>query len=79
MHIKLLQKKNYKRAEATSDLISNKIADKITKPSSTSPEKSSESVKSETGFDRQIPKGRYVPAGKKTVCFEWSRINIVIW
>ena len=46
MHIKLLQKKNYKRAEATSDLISNKIADKITKPSITSPEKSSESVKS---------------------------------
>ena len=51
-------------------MISNKIADKITKPSSTSPEKSSESVKSETGFDRQIPKGRYVPAGKKTVYFE---------
>ena len=72
MHIKLLQKKIIKEQKqlATSDLISNKIADKITKPSSTSPEKSSESVKSETGFDRQIPKGRYVPAGKKTVYFE---------
>ena len=78
MHIKLLQKKNYKRAEATSDLISNKIANKITKSSSTSLEKSSETVKSKTGFDREIPKGRYVPSGKKTLYFEWSRINIVI-
>ena len=65
MHIKLLQKKNYKRAEATSDLISNKIANKITKSSSTSLEKSSETVKSETGFDREIPKGRYVSSKKR--------------
>ena len=52
---------------------------KLQNPQALHQKKSSESVKSETGFDRQIPKGRYVPAGKKTVYFEWSRINIVIW
>ena len=30
-----------------------------------SPEKSSETVKSETGFDREIPKGRYVSSKKR--------------
>ena len=38
MHLKLLQKKSIqKTAEATSDLIGNKIADKITKAIKASP------------------------------------------
>ena len=46
-------------AEETGDLISNKIAYKITKDSTRSAQNSSETVESETenmGFDREIPK-----------------------
>ena len=52
-----------KKAEATGDLIDNKIADKITKVSRTSPQNSSKSLKNETeniGIDREIPKEKHV-------------------
>ena len=43
MHLKLLQNKQFKKtAEATGDLIGNKIADKITRVSKTSPKNNSE-------------------------------------
>ena len=48
MHLKLLQKSNSETAEATGDLIGNKIADKITKVSRGSPQNTSETVESET-------------------------------
>ena len=57
-----------KMAEETGDLIGNKIADKITKVSRVSPQKSSEIVKNEAGnigFDREIPKERYISPEKR--------------
>ena len=50
-----------KTAEATGDLIGNKITDKIRKVSRSSPQNSLEAIQSETeniGFDREIPKER---------------------
>ena len=45
LHLKRLQKKAIqKTAEATGDLIGNKIADKITKVSNTLPQNSSQTV-----------------------------------
>ena len=55
-------------AEATGDLIGNKIAAKITKVSRNSPQKSSGSVESETeniGLDGEIPKEQYKSPEKK--------------
>ena len=52
-----------KIARATGDLISNKIADKITKPSRSLPENNWETVESETksiGFDKGIPRQRHI-------------------
>ena len=52
-----------KTAEATDNMISNKIVDKITKLSRGLPQNSSKTVKSETeniGFDRERPKERYL-------------------
>ena len=57
MHLKLLQKELFKKtAEATDDLIGNRIADKITKVSKHLTWNSSETVESETeniGFSRE--------------------------
>ena len=54
MHLKLLQKEQLKKTvEVTSDLIGNKIANKITKKS---PQNTAEIVDSETG----IAKERYI-------------------
>ena len=54
MHLKLLQKEQFKKTvEVTSDLIGNKIANKITKKS---PQNTAEIVDSETG----IAKERYI-------------------
>ena len=45
VHLKLLQKRGIQKiAEATGDLIGNKIADKIIKVSRTSPQNNSETV-----------------------------------
>ena len=47
-----------KTAEATVDLIGNKIAEKITKVSKTSQQNNSETVTNE--HDKEIPKERYI-------------------
>ena len=57
-----------KNEEATGDLIGHNIDNKITKVSKYSPQKSSETVKSEAGkigFDRWIPKERYISPEKR--------------
>ena len=72
MHLKLLQKEQFKKqAEATGDLIGNKIANavaksddsKITKVSKNSQENNSETVANE--HDIEIPKERYIYLQKK--------------
>ena len=59
LQIKTVSKKVIqKTAEASGDLLGNKIADKNTKISTTSPQISSETVINETeniGLDREIP------------------------
>ena len=62
--LKLLQKGQFK---ATGDLISNKIADNVTKTLRTSPKNISETVKNEAkdkGFDKEISKERYISRTK---------------
>ena len=57
-----------KAAEATGDLIDSKIADKITKISRTSSQATSAIIKRATeimGFDRKIPKERYISPEKR--------------
>ena len=58
-----------KTIEATGDLTGNKIADKITEVSRTSPQNSSEIVTNETeniGVDRKRPKKRCISAEKQS-------------
>ena len=56
MHLKLLQKKAIqKTAKVTGDLIGNKIADRITKVSETSPKNNSETIEEEILRERFIP------------------------
>ena len=52
-----------KTAEATGDLIGNKIANRITKVSKNSQENYLETATNE--YDKKIPKGRYVYQEKK--------------
>ena len=47
-----------KTAEATGDLISNKIANRITKVSGSLPQNNSETIKNE--HDKEMPKERYI-------------------
>ena len=54
MHIKLLQNNDSKTAETTGDLIGNKIADRITKISKTSPKNNSETNEEEILRERYI-------------------------
>ena len=59
MHLKLLEKRVIqKTAEATGDLISNKIANTITKVSKDSQQNNSETVTN--GHDKEIPKERRI-------------------
>ena len=56
-----------KTAGATGDLVGNKIAEKITNVSRTSPQNNSETVTSEKkniGLDREIPRERYISPEK---------------
>ena len=55
MHLKLLQKEQFKTAEATDNLIGNKIADRITKVLKTSPKNNSETNEEEILWERFIP------------------------
>ena len=57
MHLKLLKSRN-STAKATSHLIGNKIADKISKVSKNSQQNNSETVTNE--HDREKPKERYI-------------------
>ena len=52
-----------KTAEATGDLISNKIADRITKVSKYSQQNNSETVINQN--DKEIPKERYISTEKR--------------
>ena len=59
MHLKLFQKRVIqKTAEATGDLIGNKIANRITKVAKNSQQNNSETVTNEN--DKEIPKERYI-------------------
>ena len=62
-------------------MVSNKIDDKITKVSQSSPQNSLETVESETKnkwFDREIPKEWYVSPKKKKQIINVRLINIII-
>ena len=52
-----------KTAEATDDLIGNKITNKITKVTRSSPQNNSEVVTNE--HDKELPKGRYISPEKR--------------
>ena len=54
-----------KTAEATSDLICNKIANKITKVSRSSPQNDLEKITN--GHDKEIPKERYIYLQEKYI------------
>ena len=61
-----------KAEEATSYSTGNKTVDKLTKVSRTSPQNNSKTVESEAenrGFDKEIPKERYISSekGQKTI------------
>ena len=63
MCLKLLQKRAIqKTAEATSDLIGNEIANKVSKVSKNSQQNNSETVTDE--HDKEIPKERYISPKK---------------
>ena len=63
MHSKLLQNKQFKKAaEATGNLIGNKIADKIARISKTSPQNILERVINE--HNKEKPKQRYTSIEK---------------
>ena len=51
MHLKLFKRSNSKAAEASGALIGNKIVDKITKVSKTSPQSNSKTVTNEHDSD----------------------------
>ena len=51
-----------KTAEATGDLIGNKIANRITKFSGSSPQNNSETIKNE--HDKEMPKERHISPKK---------------
>ena len=66
--LRVLLRAIQKTAEATSDLIRNEVADKITKVSKTSRQNSLETVESETRsieFDREMPRERYISPEKR--------------
>ena len=77
MHSKLLQNKQFKKAaEATGNLIGNKIADKIARISKTSPQNILERVINE--HNKEKPKQRYTSIEKNPENYWWSKINIIV-
>ena len=65
---KAIQKKQFKKAEATGSLTSNKIASKTTKVSKTLPQSTSETVERQI----EIPRERCTYLEKKTESYSWS-------
>ena len=62
-----------KLAEATGDLIGNKVADRITKVSKNSQQNNSEIVTNEN--DKEIPKERYIPPEKRKKIIDDLRLK----
>ena len=63
MRERLIQKEQFKKtAEATGDLVGNKITDKITSASKKSP---NEEIQTNE-FNNEIPKERYISSKRKT-------------
>ena len=75
MHLKLLQKSDLKKAEATGDLIGNKMANKVKRASKNSQQNNSETVTNEN--NKEIPKERYI-SRRKTENYWWSKIDIIV-
>ena len=63
MQLKRLRKESLKTAEATGDLIGNKITNRITKFSKNSRQNYLEAVTNE--HDKEIPKEKYVSLGER--------------
>ena len=73
MHLKLLKKRVIlKTAEATSDLIGNKIADRITKVSRSSQQNNWKIIINK--HDKEIPKERYTSPEKRQKVSEDLRL-----
>ena len=62
-----------KLAEATGDLIGNKVADRITKVSKNSQQNNSEIVTNEN--DKEIPKERYIPPEERKKIIDDLRLK----
>ena len=74
MHLKPLQKGVIqKTAEATGDLIDNKIANKITGFSKNLQQNNSETVINEN--DKEIPKERYISSEKRQEIIDEQRLK----
>ena len=74
MHLKLLQKEQFKKtSEATGDLIDNKIPNWITKFSKNLPQNNSETVTNGNG--KEIPKKRYISSGERQKTFDELRLK----
>ena len=71
MHLNLVQKSNSK-ADSTGDLISNKIADKITKVSKNSQQNNKDIVTNEN--DKEIPLKRYISPEKRQKIIDDVRV-----
>ena len=73
MHLKLLKKRVIlKTAEATGDLIGNKIADRITKVSRSSQQNNWKIIINK--HDKEIPKERYISPEKRQKVSEDLRL-----
>ena len=76
MHLKLLLRSNFKKAESTGGLTGKKIAEKITKVLKISPKNASETTASDKenmGFYGEIPKDIY-PQKKRRIVDELQLI-----
>ena len=60
-------------AEATSDLIGNKVASKVTKVSKNSQQNNSKTVRNEN--DKEIPKERYISPKQRQIIIDELRIK----
>ena len=69
MHLKLLQKEQFKKkAEVTGDLIGNKIADKITRASKPSPQNNLE-------INEEMLRGKHISPELRQKFYWWSKIK----
>ena len=72
MHLKMLQKEQFKKvAEASDDFIGNKIADRITKVSKTSPQNNSEE---NMEHDRKMQREKYISPEQRQKIIDYLRL-----